>query len=259
LDLFFRELGDAGRPLIILHGLFGMSDNWLTLAKTFAIKHKVYLPDLRNHGQSPHSEVFNYDAMADDLAHLLAKQNITKPLLIGHSMGGKVLMNFANRYPSIAQALIIVDIAPRYYPVHHHQVLQGLHAVNLPAIGSRTEAAEVLRKHEDNEAVVQFLLKNLWRNPASNQFDWRINLPVLTKEIAQIGDEQYPAKPIDTPTLYLRGGNSSYITDADQADIAQHYSQVQFATIPDAGHWVQAERPAEFLDIVNDFLQKNNA
>ncbi len=255
MDLFYRQLGTEGRPLVILHGLFGMSDNWLSISKSFLPEFQVYLVDLRNHGQSPASADFSYPLMADDMAQFITKHQLSEVSLIGHSMGGKVLMNFADRYRDLYQKLIIVDIAPRFYPVHHTAILQGLKAIDLTKLQSRTKANEILKNYEESEAVRQFLLKNLWRNPATGQFDWRMNLSVLTAEIAQIGEEQIPKETITAPTLFMSGAESSYVTAEDQELIKKYYSDVQFEIIDGAGHWVQAEKPQEFIQAALKFLQ----
>jgi esterase len=254
MKLFVRKIGDQGPAIVILHGLFGMSDNWLSIAKIFAENYTVYLPDLRNHGQSPHSNEFSYELMANDIAELLHTENIEDATLIGHSMGGKVLMNFVAQYPKLAKGIIIVDIAARFYPIHHHMILQGLHSINLSTLQSRTEANTILMRFEENEGVRQFLLKNLWRNPVLGHFDWRFNLEVLSKEISEIGIEQLPKNKIITPTLVIAGQNSSYVNQEDVIQFKQHYTQVSFAVVAGAGHWVQADQPQVFITTVLAFM-----
>lgn len=254
MELYFRKLGETGPPIIILHGLFGMSDNWLTIAKDFTSQNQVYLLDLRNHGQSPHSEQFSYAIMAKDLAEFIENQNMEKPILIGHSMGGKVLMQFAVDFPRFFKKLMIVDIATKFYPVHHTSILQGLHAINLTTLQSRTEANEILKRFEESEAVRQFLLKNLYRNTETGLFNWRFNLETLTKEIAIVGEEINSRNPIPAEIFFINGSESSYILESDRDDIKKIFPNARFVTITGAGHWVQAEKPKEFVDLVKKYI-----
>jgi esterase len=256
MHLNFRKIGETGQPIVILHGLFGMSDNWLTLAKVFSNKHQVYLLDLRNHGHSPHSKEFSYQIMAKDLKDFLIENRIENPILIGHSMGGKVVMQFAIDQPEMFDKMIVVDIAPKFYPVHHTSILQGLHSINLQSLQSRTEANEILKRFEESEAVRQFLLKNLYRNTETGQFQWRFNLPILTKEIAIIGEEITSNEPVANDVLFINGAESSYVLKSDEADILKIFPNAAFKTILGAGHWVQAEKPEEFIEIVYSFIEK---
>jgi esterase len=261
MKLFFKKSGE-GKPLIILHGLFGMSDNWMTLARQFA-EHgfACYTLDLRNHGRSPHHDLFNYKVMADDLNEFMLGENMTVADFVGHSMGGKVAMFFAAAYSGKVNKLVVADIAPRYYSPHHGHVLAALHSVNLDFITSRKEAEEQLRASIHDEATVQFLLKNLyWRQVSSGareeqKLAWRFNLPVIEKNIEAVG-EALPSEVIfKKPTLFIRGERSGYITTEDESAIKKQFLNVQFKTIAGAGHWVHAEKPNEFLEAMLEFLQ----
>ena len=255
MQLHFKKIGEEGKPLIILHGLFGMGDNWITIGKVLSIHYQFFILDLRNHGQSPHSEHFSYKIMASDVADFIAENNLEGAFLIGHSMGGKVLMQLAIDFPAIYEKLIIVDIAPKFYPVHHTAILQGLHSIDLKTLQSRTEANEILKRFESSEGVRQFLLKNLFRNPETGHFGWRFNLPILTNEIASIGDEITSNHAINKPILFIAGGQSSYILDSDHPSILSLFPLAKFEKIVEAGHWVQAEKPTEFVELVNHFLK----
>ena len=253
MELFYREFGQ-GSPVLILHGLFGFSDNWQTIAKGLSENHLVITPDLRNHGRSPRSEEFNLEVMAEDLKEFLEEHQLHDAVLIGHSMGGKVAMQFAMNYPTAFDKLIVVDIAPRFYPVHHSQILQGLSAIPLATLASRQEADDILADYESDPAVRQFLLKNLYRNTDLGHFDWRINLPVIQKHIAEVGSELANRKIIHRPTLFIRGSESPYILSEDEKVIHQLFSDVAIVTIQGAGHWVQADRPNEFVASVLQFV-----
>jgi esterase len=252
MKLFYRESGE-GDPLIILHGLFGSSDNWFSHAKTFAQYFKVYLVDQRNHGQSPHSSDFNYKTLTVDLEDFLNEHSITQPIIIGHSMGGKAAMNFAVKNPDKLKSLIVVDIVPKSYPVHHDHILEGLKSIDLKSIQNRVEADKQLAQQVEEPGVRQFLLKNLSRS--ENGFEWKINLSGIEENIEVIGEGmQYPGS-FNGPTLFVKGARSNYYKPGDEDAIRKIFPRVEFQTL-DTGHWVQAEKPKEFADAVLKFLGK---
>lgn len=253
MKLFFRKTGE-GKPILILHGVFGSSDNWFSISKMIAEKgYAVYALDARNHGQSPRSEDFSYELMADDLNEFIEYNQLEKPIIIGHSMGGKTVMHFAMKYPNKYSKLIVVDIAPKFYPSHHGHIIQGLNSIDLSSLTNRNEADVQLSKYVTNAGEKQFLLKNLYRTE-DGKFDWRINLPVLSKEIYQIGGDFTDAKEVTAPILFLRGSESGYIYDEDIPVIRDIFPNAIVQTIEGAGHWVQAEKPAEFVAAVLDFV-----
>ncbi|MFM6936149.1 MAG: alpha/beta fold hydrolase, partial [Aquirufa sp.] len=243
----------TGTPIIILHGIFGTSDNWLGIAKAFADTNRVFLLDQRNHGQSPWSDEFDYQVMAADLLEFIKDHDLENPIIIGHSMGGKTVMQFGLNYPGIAQKIIVVDIAPKFYPVHHTQILAGLNSVDLLAIQSRNDANEHMKRFEENEGVRQFLLKNLYRN-ADGQFAWRINLAVITKNIDVVGHELFVKNACETNTYFIKGGNSHYIQPEDERYIAEIFPNFELIEIPNAGHWVQADQPEAFVQALKEIL-----
>jgi esterase len=251
MKLFYRELG-KGQPIVILHGIFGSSDNWLTQAKILGEHYHVYSLDLRNHGQSPHDPVFDYQSMADDLREFMDTHGLKDPIVIGHSMGGKVAMNFAVAHPDKLSKLIVVDISPRPYNLEHYVIMDGLKAVNIGSISSRNEADEQLSKFVAETDVRQFLLKNLQRKTEGG-FTWKINLPVIDKNLSNIGlDLQYEGT-FDKPTLFIRGGKSRYVRDEDMKRIQEIFPTAKLETL-DTGHWVQAEKPKEFVEVVRRWL-----
>lgn len=255
MKLFFREVGDSAHPpIIILHGLFGSSDNWLTISKLIADKgYRVLLVDQRNHGQSPRDEAHDYDSMAADLHEFITDHQLNDPVLVGHSMGGKTVMQYAMKYPDAFSKLVVVDIAPKFYPVHHGDILRGLQAIELATLTNRNVADQILAEYEPSPTVRQFLLKNLYRTP-EGRFDWRINLPIISREIHGIGDELSHPRPVTKPTLFIRGSESGYIADSDIPGIQKLFPTSQIVTIDGAGHWIQAEKPAEFVDVLVNFL-----
>jgi esterase len=256
MKLFYRQVGETGTPIIILHGLFGSCDNWLTIGKVFAETHQVFMLDQRNHGQSPWSDVFDYNVMAMDLKEFIDDHKLVSPILIGHSMGGKTVMQFAMNYPDSFAKMIVVDIAPKFYPVHHTMILQGLASIDLKNLKSRTEANELLKRFEESEGVRQFLLKNLWKNPEkNNEFDWRINVPVIAKNIDIVGHELSNEHSVNQPVMFIRGSESHYIQPEDERRIWELFPNYELITIEGAGHWVQADKPQEFIEIVRTFTE----
>ena len=253
MDLFYREVGQ-GSPIVILHGLFGSSDNWLSIAKVLGESYKVYTVDQRNHGQSPHDDQFDYQAMAIDLKDFLLAHDIHNPIIIGHSMGGKVAMQFAVDNPDMLAQLVVVDIAPKSYPIHHDMILKGLDALPLSTIKSRGEADQHLSAYVSEIGTRQFLLKNIARD--STGFSWKINLPVIKDNIENVGEGLPDGDLFDKPTLFINGRKSNYIKEDDAPKILQHFPNATLHTIDNAGHWVHAEQPEEFLKTLSAFLQK---
>ncbi|MDA7787294.1 alpha/beta fold hydrolase [bacterium] len=242
-----------GKPLIILHGLFGMLDNWQGLAKEFGQFFETHILDQRNHGKSFHSDFHSYDLMCEDLLAYLEEKKIDKLYLVGHSMGGKVAMLFACKYPSRVEKLVVVDIGPKQYPPHHQQIILGLNAVHAAKVHSRKEADTLLSNYFPQTGVRQFLLKNLyWQTPGNLAF--KFNLPVLSKEIYKIGEALYETAIFNKPTLFISGEQSNYITKEDEALIETHFPDLEIVEIKNAGHWVHAESPVEFFELVSRYL-----
>ncbi len=249
--MYFREFGQ-GSPVVILHGLFGFSDNWQTIAKGLAEHHLVITPDLRNHGRSPHVPTHSYPEMAEDLKVFLEEHWIFSTALVGHSMGGKVAMQFALHHPDMVDKLVVVDISPGQAEDNHSAIFQALAGLDLGKIATRQEADAFLGAHIPDFGTRQFLLKNITRRP-DGTFAWKMNLPVLQKE--------YPAilaavdgEPFDKPALFIRGSRSDYIRDTDFASIYALFPQARIVTIPDAGHWVHADQPAQLLAVLQEYL-----
>jgi pimeloyl-ACP methyl ester carboxylesterase len=253
MKLHSTILGE-GKPLLILHGFLGMSDNWKTLGNEFSeAGFQVHLIDQRNHGRSPHSEVFNYVELAKDVKEYIDKYSLKNVILIGHSMGGKTAMTTAALFPHLLEKLVVVDISPKYYAPHHQDILKGLAAVDSATLESRGEADEILAKYVPIKAVRMFLLKNLfWKS--KGRLGLRLNLEVLTREIEELGKSLPNEYTFSKPTLFIRGENSDYITSEDEALIKSHFSEAKIATIPDAGHWVHAENKKSFYDEVMRFI-----
>lgn len=251
MQLHYRIIGE-GQPFVILHGLFGYSDNWQTLARSISEYYQVVLVDQRNHGHSGWASSHTYEEMAEDLFELCQSLNLTKIILLGHSMGGKSAMFFADKYETLLDKLIIVDMGVKAYLPHHQTIIAGLNALQLEKYSSRGEADEVLKGYVDSFAVRQFLLKNLyWKE--KGKLAWRMNLSVLEQEMPEILKEFHPSHSINTPVLFLKGGLSNYITEEDWPEIENIFIDSEQIEIEGAGHWLHAEKPKEFLDAVLTF------
>ena len=252
--ILHSQIIGTGTPFVILHGFLGMSDNWKSLGKRFAAQgYQMHLIDQRNHGRSFHDPVFSYQAMTADLLLYCEHHNLDQVVLLGHSMGGKTAMEFAVTNPERVTKLIIADIAPRHYDEHHQDVLKGLGLLDLSIINSRAKADQVLANYIKEPGLRLFLLKNLYWIK-KKQLALRVNLPVVTKEISQVGKALAITAVFDKETLFVRGDNSSYITSLDETSIQKQFPKSQIKTVSNAGHWLHVENPEQFHQIVVDFL-----
>ena len=254
MKLLHSKITGSGEALFILHGFFGMSDNWKTLGNRFADNYEVHLIDLRNHGRSFHADEFNYEVMVDDLLNYTDHYKIEKVNLLGHSMGGKVAMLFAVAYPDKVNALIIADISPRFYPRHHDLILEGLKAVDFSKINSRNEVEEVLREYIPEFSVRQFLVRSVyWK--LKGHLSFRFNLSSLIENIDEIGMALPSLTLFEGRTLFLKGENSGYISNDDKVLIKAHFPNASIKTVKNAGHWLHAENPNDFYNFVVRFLR----
>lgn len=253
MKLHFKKQG-TGQPIIILHGLFGMLDNWQSIANELATSFEVWLLDARNHGHSPHSNEFTYDAMAHDLHQFILDHGIKKPIIVGHSMGGKTAMRHAQLYSAEIKKLVVVDMGIKKYPVHHHQIIAALKAVPVRQLQSRKEAEEFMKPHISEMGIRQFLLKSLHRN-SDGTYNWRFNLDVIAEEISNVS-EALPESNVELPTLFIRGAMSNYITEEDFEDIQNMFLNSSIETIEKAGHWVHAEAPDRVIKLIEAFATR---
>lgn len=243
-----------GKPFVILHGFLGMGDNWKTLARQFSeLEYQMHLVDQRNHGRSFHSDEFDYDIMAEDLKIYCDKNRLKDIILLGHSMGGKTAMRFATKYPEYVNKLVIADISPRYYPVHHDAILEGLSSLDFSVITSRGEADKALSNFVSDNGTRLFLLKNLYW-VEKGQLGLRINLPILKENVSEVGEALPIHATFSNPTLFLRGDKSEYIGPTDEGVINRHFTNANIKTIANAGHWLHAENPKEFYSEVVHFI-----
>ncbi len=257
MELFYQSYGTNGPPLLILHGLLGTLDNWQSLSKRFSDTFQVFAIDLRNHGRSPHSAEFNYRVMAEDVNEFIDRHHLQSAVnIIGHSMGGKIAMQFALTHPEKCGKLVIVNIAPCEYEKQHDEILQTLVKIDLASVSSRREVESLMAKDIPQFAMRQFLLKNLKRN-TNGSFSWKMNLDAIKnnyRETLRAIDSPIAFKK---PALFIRGENSDYIRENDIPGIEKLFPNSTFETILNAGHWVHAEAPEKFFEVVHRFLNIN--
>lgn len=256
MQLFYRTYGQ-GKPFIILHGLFGISDNWVSFAKKIAVLgYQVYILDQRNHGQSPQSPNFNYLALVDDLFEFIDEHELEDAVILGHSMGGKVAMRFALENPDYLSKLIVVDISLRQYPPrdYHLKVIRAMKKVDFSVVKKRQDVDAILAEEIDSPRIRQFIMKNLYRKE-KDELAWRMCLDCIANNLDEMFDGIEPDQPLDKPTLVVRGGASDYVLDSDLPPIKIAFPQADIKTIAKATHWVHAEAPEEFFNYVTDFLK----
>lgn len=252
VKLFSRSTGQ-GPPLVILHGLFGSSDNWQTFAKMIAEYFTVITVDLRNHGLSPHTAEFSYEWISRDLKQFAEDHSLREFFLMGHSLGGKAAAYFALQYPGRLKKLIILDIAMKAYPPHHQLYFEAMLSMDFDLVRNRNEADEWLQRTISSLPVRQFLLKNLVRD-AEGRFRWKFNLRGLQDQYDSINVAIESEVPFDKPVLILAGEHSAYILPEDEEPLKALFPQAILKTIPGAGHWIHADQPDLLKDEVVGFL-----
>lgn len=270
MELFFRKEGSQGKKIVIIHGLYGSSDNWLTVGKKLGQHFQVYLIDQRNHGRSPNTSDHSYELMKEDVAAFFDHQQIDKAVVIGHSMGGKTAMLFAADYPEKVEKLVVADIAPKDYMelgensqyYQHRLILETLIELknNCTNYTSREQIGTFLQLKLGEENLVQFLLKSIYHDKESNRFKSRVNAEVLYDSLDEIIsgvnfrwlEDRIPI--LRYPVLFIRGAKSNYLTEEDVKLVKTIYPEAQIETIPDAGHWLHAEQPRLFMDALLRFI-----
>lgn len=256
MRLYHRHYGQ-GQPLIILHGLFGLSDNWVSFAKQIAeLGFEVSIPDQRNHGRSPHSYTFNYLALTDDLMEFIEEHNIEDPVLLGHSMGGKVAMRFALENPGIISKAIVVDISMRAYTSrnHHKKIIEAMRAVDFSKAKNIADVGKQLNETIPENRIRQFIMKNLYYLDNRGSLGWRVNFEAICHNMDEMFDRIRLDEKYENPSLFIRGGASDYVRDEDLEQIRSNFPASQIETIEGASHWVHADKPADFRKLVVDFL-----
>jgi len=256
MKLFCRQFG-SGPPMVILHGLFGISDNWVSIARILGEQYTVYVPDLRNHGQSPHSTVFDFAVLEEDLLELTEEYSLENLVLMGHSLGGKTAMYFALHHPQSIKKLIIVDISLRKAPVNteHQMLIDAMLGIDFTKVSARSDVDRQLENKIHSQRLRQFLLKNVYRRD-NKILDWRLNLHVINANLLNIFEGVDVPGRYTGPALFIRGGRSDYIREEDFEELKSKFPGALVKTIPEAGHWVHADAPGEFLEAVRAFLDQ---
>ena len=251
--LHYSEMGD-GDPLIILHGLFGSSKNWQSLAKVFSRYFKVFTLDLRNHGQSFHDDEVNYPAMVGDVKRLLNHLGIDACSVIGHSMGGKTAILLALENPQLISKLIVADIAPVVYSHTHSHLIEPILALSLDKMSNRAEVDKALLPEIPDTMLRNFLLQNLERK--SDHWRWKVNWSAIGQHMDNLTGFPILSRgwKLGTPTLFIRGEQSEYIGVAEKLEIEDHFETFTLQTIGNAGHWLHAEQPEQFSQLAVNFL-----
>jgi len=256
MQLYYKEFG-SGPPLIILHGLFGMLDNYMSIASSLASDFRVFIVDQRNHGRSGHSSIFSYEAMSDDLLQFMEARNLTRAHILGHSMGGKTAMQFAFDHPEKLIRLVVADMTPAERPVNsrHQQLIEVMLSIDLSRFSDRVELARLLEEKIPSYRLRQFILKNLYLK-SKDQLGWRLNLPAIYENLHEMFRGVNHVGQLANPTLFLKGELSDYIQDSDIAIIRKLFKEVEITTVPGASHWLHADNPAFFTESVRQFLLK---
>ncbi len=257
MELNYKSYG-SGEPLIIAHGLFGMLDNWVSLAKKLATQYEVFLVDMRNHGKSGHSDIMNYPVMARDLYDFLEEQAIYHAYFLGHSMGGKTVLQFATLYPGFVRKMIIADIMPYAYQAgrtEHTLIFEAIREVNAIKPASRNEAEQIISNIIGDERISMFIFKNLKKND-KGYFDWKFNAEVLMDNYLSISGEIKFHNRISAPCLFLKAGNSDYIDFQRIKEYDKYITNPEMAVIPNASHWLHVDNTPAFIKVVLDFLME---
>ncbi|MEO6189186.1 MAG: alpha/beta fold hydrolase [Saprospiraceae bacterium] len=253
VNLNYKKLGYK-KPLIILHGLFGSLDNWQTIANNLQDDFTIYLIDLRNHGRSTHTDEMSYSLMAEDIISFMELQDIPSCKIIGHSMGGKVVLELLKDFPYKIEKAIVIDISVKAYKGHHEEIFKGMYSLNLSTLSKRTEADNQLTSHIPDSTTRQFILKSLDRK-SDGSFEWKVNLNALYNNYSNINAEIKFTESIDSEVLFLMGENSNYLNAQDEIELKGIFPNATFLTIKGAGHWVHAEKPLETLNAIKHFFQ----
>lgn len=260
MNLYFKKYGN-GTPLVLIHGLFGNSDNWMMFSKNISkrLPLSVYTLDIRNHGRSGHHPVFSMEALIDDLAEFITTNDIENPILMGHSLGGKIILNYLKEPISKdVKSVIIADMGMRSHEMkyHHVELLDIMKNTPLESFSNRKELERYFSEKISSQRLIQFILKNIKRN-AENKFSWKINLEAIDLYLEKlIGKVSYDS-PLQIPALFLKGAESDYINEEDRKIISQNFLNPKIIEIQKAGHWLHSENPVDFENEIFKFLKIN--
>lgn len=257
MKLHYKRYG-SGHTLIILHGLMGSGDNWTSISRKLSEKYEVFVPDFRNHGASPHHEDFSMDVLVEDIREFIESHRIKAPVIIGHSMGGKVAMALAFKYPDLVRALIVVDVGLKKIAAvqPHISLLNTVLEIDASAFDSREVLGKLIDERIKERRLKMFLFKNL-RRTKTNTFEWKINARAIKNNLKEVVVNISPESIFNRPVLFIKGGLSPYLPDQDIPNLKQYFSDFRMEVIPGASHWVHADKPEEFMHTLNSFLGEN--
>ena len=244
-----------GHPLIILHGLFGSKANWSFVSRQLARRSTVFALDLRNHGNSPHGQAFDYSVLVEDLRCFMVLQQLKKATILGHSLGGKIAMAFGDSFPEMVEKLIVVDIAPKPYPAVHKHMIKAMISLDLNRVRSLNDAVEALGPSIPSLSIRKFLVKNLVRG-GDGMYQWKINLTAIDQYYNDLSQGPQIDKTFNKPTLFIRGEDSNYIVPEDTALIREKNSNFKIVCIEGAGHWLHIDAPGKTVKVISDFLDR---
>ena len=258
MKLHYKKLGEHSSNLLILHGVYGSGDNWISLGKRLAENHTVYLIDQRNHGRSPWSDEFDYHVLSRDIVNFIEEHQLRNVSLMGHSMGGKVVINIALNHPELIDSAVVVDMALKHYNIDHHKrYLLAMNKMPIASMNNRTELDDHLKTDIESFGIRQFLLKNVKREE-NGKFGWKLNLDVIGSKIERIGGSLDGGNlQFDKPALFVRGGNSNYVRPEDYNTISTHFRRANIGLIEGAGHWVHADKPEALYELLRWFFEQN--
>lgn len=256
MELFYREFGEVGQPeVVIMHGLLGSSRNWQAAAQALGARHHVFCLDLRNHGQSPWAEPHTYEAMMEDVLSFMDEQCEGRPVVIGHSMGGKLAMKLACEYPMAIRKLVVVDIQPHVYPRNHDDDFRGMREVDLASLESRTEAETQMEPFVSSWKMRKFLLTNLEKDEETGGYRWAVNIDAIEADQRNIEGNPLEAGDVyDGDALFVMGGRSRYFVKEEIPQLKQHFPASALEVIPESGHNPHFECRERFVEIVEGFI-----
>ncbi len=238
--------------VVLIHGLFGNSDNLSVIRRELQQQFRVISLDLPDHGKSPWSESFSFEQYAIQVASTLTQLGVESAHIVGHSLGGKVAMYLSYIKPELVHSLIILDIAPVAYQPRHENVIKGLTSINLTSIERRKDAQQQMNEFIKDPGTQAFLLKSLYHK--NDHFAWRFNLDLLVRDYALLSSWPLHNKQVFTgKVLFIKGKNSDYITLKHQETIAKQFPAAQ-AKVVEAGHWLHAEKPQTVNTLITKHL-----
>lgn len=254
MTLHSTKVGQGPIDVVFMHGLFGQGKNWTSIARAIAPLATSHLVDMPNHGRSSWTLEFDFDEQAEMMAGWLQERFEDPVVIVGHSMGGKIAMRLALRFPELVKAIVVVDISPdrNDSALGFTSLVAGLKSLDLDTVVSRAYADQELKERIPNDMVRRFLLQNMQRTDDS--WSWLANLDLLGDNLHHVSgwppiDGSYPG-----PALWVVGGKSDYCKPEHDEPMREYFPAVSKITLKKAGHWVHSEDPESFIEVMRAFL-----